>query len=148
MSEEKEKFEALINKLKNKNKFMLEDKKKSLVLIKNLKKENAFIIEDRKKSEVLINDLKKENEIYSVENGQLMLMHGKTRGEKCFLQKHYNDLNNKFVDINEKLERCLVEKLELLEILKRIEINYYELQLTTATLQRKEKTKKLKMFRF
>ena len=127
MSEEREKFEALNKKLK---------------------KENEFMLEDKKRSRVLINGLKKENEIFSVENGQLKEMHEKTREEKCLLKKHHNDLNNKVVDISETLELCSVEKQELLEILKIIEVNYYELQLTTATMQRKEKTKKLKMFRF
>ena len=106
------------------------------------------MLEDRKKSKVLINNLKNENEIFSVENGQLKLMHKKNREDECLLKKHHNDLNNKVVDISETLERCSVERQELLNILKRIEINYYELQLTTATMQRKEKTKKLKIFRF
>ena len=101
------------------------------------------MLEDRKKSKVLINNLKNENEIFLVENGQLKLMHKKNREDECLLKKHHNDLKNKVVDINEKLERCSVVKQHLLIILRKLELKYYKLQLTTANMVKKEEKKKL-----
>jgi len=148
LSEEREKLETLCNKLKKENETMLEGRKKSEVLINNLKKESKIMLEDRKKSEVLIINLKRENEVNLVENGQFKEMNEKIRDEKYLLKKQQDDLNNKFIDISEQLERCSAEKQHLLKSLRKFELKHYELQLTTATMLKKENKKKLKMFCF
>ena len=124
---------------REKSKLCQKKEKKFEALFKKLKKKNKFIVEDRKKSKVLINNLKNENEIFSLENGQLKLMHKKKREDECLLKKHHKDLKNKVVDINEKLERCSVEKQHLLISLRKLELKYYKLQLTTANMVKKEK---------
>ena len=42
---------------------------------------------------------------------------------------------------SENFERCLVEKQELLKVLNELEVNYHELQLTTATMLKKHREK-------
>merc|ERR1712200_267311 len=134
--------------LKKKIVVLSEEREKLETLCKKLKKESKIMLEDRKKSEVLIINLKRENEVNSGENGQLKEMNEKIRDEKYLLKKQQDDLNNKFIDISEQLERCSAEKQHLLKSLRKFELKHYELQLTTATMLKKENKKKLKMFCF
>ena len=134
--------------LKKKIVVLTEEREKLETLSNKLKKENETMFEDIKKSEDLIINLKRENEVNSVENGKFKEMNEKIRLENILLKKQQDDLNNKFVDISEQLERTSAEKQHLLKSLRKFELKYYELQLTTATMLKKENKKKIKMFCF